>query len=431
MKLTGFGKLTLLILALGAAGGGWKWWNNRMATQGGVGSTTGAVSRTTGGATATTAGDGGTGEATTTEPGTASPATAGTTDGSGGSETGIKFIITAAKKDWIQEQVDRFNLAHPDTKIATTALASRKAMHDILKGKEQPVLWSPGSPIWPTRLAEAWSQAGSSGKILDMSDANGYRVYLRSPLVFLTTKQKAVFLRPLLGGSNPWAALRSLSIGEKKTPWGSFRFAHADPLTSSSGMLTLGLALVEYGDKVGQSDRLDTVATSAGFRTWMKEMERSLVYDDAAQKGTTALTKAYLADPSSYDVITAYESSALEAAPGQSDLAVIYPSPTAVAEHSVSLLSGPWVSDKQKQGAAEFLNFLGSKEALRDGLKYHFRPMQAGGDLSLNGELSRFGGQGFKQSYTNVELPSYKALNDAAFQWRIHVAHKPPTDDDK
>src|SRR5262249_32045384 len=148
------------------------------------------------------------------------------------------------------------------------------------------------------------------------------------------------------GGPNPWAALRKLSMGQTRPPWGSFRFSHADPLVSNSGILTLGLILVEYGGANGRSGALEQVATEPRFVAYLKELERSLVYDEPPQRGTGELTKAFLAAPSRYDVITAYESAALEAAPNHPNLAVIYPNPTALAENAVSLLGAKWVTDQ-------------------------------------------------------------------------------------
>jgi ABC-type glycerol-3-phosphate transport system substrate-binding protein len=296
-------------------------------------------------------------------------------------------------------------------------------MHAILTGKLKPVLWSPGSPMWPSRLAQVW-KAQYSTTLLDMSDPNAHRAFLRTPLVFLTTKQKAKFLRPLLGGPTPWLALRDLSTGKKKTPWGKFKFSHADPLTSSSGMMTLGLILYDYGLRTGQSGNLERVATSTPFLNYVRQLETSLVYDKAAKDGTTALTKAFINNTSAYDVITAYESAALEAAPNNSNLAVIYPSPTALSEHAVTLLNGGWITKNQREGALAFISYLASPDALKEGLKYHFRPAQTGSDLSLNPELSRYSSQGFQQSYSAVELPSYTALNSAAFQWSQKVANR-------
>ncbi len=411
MRLTGLGKFVILIVALGIAIGGWRMWQSQNPNAG-------------------KPGGGGFQLPKVNVPGLGNKT--GGPNSDGGNENGsqdntaigvveIPFVITAAKKDWVGEQVDRFNAANAGKwKIVTKPVPSREAMHGILAGNIKPVLWSPGSPVWPARLAEAYSQQNNK-TVVDLSDPNAYRVFLRSPLVFLTTRRKAQFLRPLLGGSDPWGALKQLSTGQRKTPWGGFRFSHADPLTSSSGVMTMGLILFDYAQKTGQTESLAQVAVSKRYISYMRELDRSLVYDKPAREGTTKLTNAFLDDLTRYDVITAYESAALAAAPKNPDIAVIYPNPTAVSEHAVTLLNADWVAEDQRQGALAFLQFLGSKESLQGGLKYFFRPAQAGGALSLAPVLSRHSAQGFKDSYATVELPPYEALNAASYQWHNQI----------
>jgi hypothetical protein len=350
--------------------------------------------------------------------------TTSATDSSGAVE--IPFIITAAKKDWVSTQIGHFNEANTGKyRVVARPIPSREAMHAILNGKEKPVLWSPGSPIWPARLAQAWKQKNGS-TIVDLNNPNGYRVFLRSPLVIMTTRSKSKFLRPLLGTQQGWQNLRKLSLGQIKTPFGPLNFSHADPLTSSSGMLTIGLILADYGDRTGRGGNLIALSSSGSFMQYLKELERGLIYDVPAEKGTTALTNAFIKDPSQYDFITAYESAALAAAAKDPNIAVIYPQPTAVSEHAVSLLSGGWVSPEQRAGAEAFMQFLGSEGPLRDGVKEKFRPAVAGTEISLASELSKFGAQGFQQTYISTELPPYEALNTAAYQWRIKIAKQAP-----
>ncbi|RYX83846.1 extracellular solute-binding protein [bacterium] len=408
MRITLLGKLVIFILVAGFSVGGYKWWRQQQNT------------RQVPPLNSNSATNDGRGTGTTT----ANAADSGDSTPSNASANQIEFVITAAKKDWVGEQVDRFNAQNGGKwKIVTKPIPSREAMHAILDGKEQPVLWSPGSPIWPQRLSEAYAPGHDNQTIVDLADPTGYRVFLRSPLVFLTTRKKAQFLRPLLGGTKPWQSLREISLGKIKTPWGGFRFSHADPITSSSGMMTLGLIMYDYAQRTGQSGTMSRLATSKEFFAYLKEMDKSLVYDKPAVGGTTKLTNAFLEDTSRYDVITAYESAALEAASKDSDLAVIYPNPTSVSEHALSLLSASWVSQDQRAGALEFMKFLGGRESLQAGLKYKFRPAQASSTLSLNSELEKFSVQGFQQNYTSTDLPPYEALNAVAFRWKKEIAN--------
>ena len=399
MRITLLGKLVILIIAAGAAYGGYNFWQKSQSNKPKVASN---------------------GKNTPTNTNNGQQTTPNNNSGLG---VQIEFVTTAAKKGWISQQVKRFNeQSGGKWQIVSKEVPSREAMHAILSGKEKPVLWSPGSPIWPQRLSEAYSQKNSGSNIVDLSDPNGYRVFLRSPLVFMTTKKKAAFLRPLLGGQRPWSALRDLSTGKIKTPWNGFRFSQADPITSSSGMMTLGLIMNDYAQTTGQAGKFENLPKSKEFINYLKDLNRSLVYDTPAKGGTTKLTNAFLEDPSRYDVITGYEAAALKAVGDGSNIAVIYPAPTSVSEHAVSLLSADWVSPEQKEGALEFIKFLGSKESLEAGLKDDFRPAQSGGTLSLNDKLGRFSSSGFQQSFTTTDLPPYEPLNATAFRWTKEIA---------
>jgi|SRR5579884_1737710 len=380
MRLKPAGKLIILLIILGIAVGGYRLWHGRSASPGSE---------------------------------------------SGGGLVEIPVLTTATKADWLQNEVNAFNQAHADRwKLTLGTLESREAMHAILDGKNKPVLWSPSSPIWIARLADVWSQQHNQ-KIVDMADPASFRVFLRSPIVFLTTGEKAAYFRRVLGGARPWASVRDLSLGRRRTPWGDFRFSHADPLNANSGMLTLGMILIEYGQQSGQSGSLEKAADDPRFVQYLKELERGLVYDAPAQQGSSPLTRAFADDPSSRDFITTYESSALALIDSHPSLAVVYPNPTAVSEQSVGVLSADWVTPQQKEGAQAFMTFLASEEALKDGVKFFFRPAQAGSTLSLTPELNRRAQQGFQESFTAVEMPSYNALNAAAYQWRLSIAHQP------
>jgi hypothetical protein len=395
MRITLLGKLVILMIAAGVAYGGYNYWQRSQA------STTAPISRNN--------------STSTNEEVKQNPVN--------GTAIEIEFVTTAAKKGWISEQVTLFNTQNGDKwRIVTKELASRKAMHDILSGKVRPVLWSPGSPIWPQRLAEAYGKEHSGATIVDLSDPNGYRVFLRSPLVFMTTKKKAQFLRPLLGGTQPWLSIRDLSTGKKKTPWGGFRFSQADPINSSSGMMTLGLIMFDYAQRSGQAGNMNKLFADKAFMNYLKELNRSLVYDKPAIEGTTKLTNAFIEDTTRYDVITGYEAAALKAAATDPNIAVIYPNPTSVSEHAVSLLSAEWVSPEQKEGALEFIRFLGSRESLKSGLKDKFRPTQSSSSLSINDELAKFSSRGFQQNFTTTDLPPYEALNATAFRWTKEIA---------
>ncbi|MBC8103526.1 MAG: substrate-binding domain-containing protein, partial [Cytophagales bacterium] len=254
----------------------------------------------------------------------------------GGGE--VLLVTSKTKKDWLQTEIEKFNAKNQGRlTVKVEFLETRDALQEILNGKVKPALWAPSSPIWTSRLGEAWSVGHGGKKLLSVSDPATFRIYLRTPMVILTTKEKAPALRAILGGSDPWNGLRGLNTGSRSVPWGTFKYTYADPLNANSGFLTLGMILADYGQRTQPSVDLKIVAESDGFKSFVRDLNTKLVYDEPSRKGSSDLFKAFLADPNRYDFITTYESNAIGAAEKNPELAVIYPMPTAVAEQSVVL----------------------------------------------------------------------------------------------
>ena len=401
MKLKPLGKITLLILALGLAFGGYRFWSQSRNAGGASSEIRNADTR--GGAPDTTQ-------------------NGGNDSNNGGNDTEvssseIQIISSNTKKGWLVDQIDAFNAKqNGGVKVVAKAVETREAMTGILGGKYKPALWSPSSVIWADRLAQVWDQR--TGKtLLDTGDVNSYRQIFKSPLVFLTTKEKAKFLRPLLEGANAWPNIRKISQGQIKVPYGRFKWAHADPLNANSGMLTMALILSDYTQKNGRGGAIGAVAKSPEFAAYLQDLEKNFVYDSAVQKGSSALVKSFAEDPSRYDFVTAYESAALDQVVKNPDLAVIYPSPTVNSEQAITALNWPNMSAAQKKAARDFLEFVAQPESVKAGYKEYFRPSR--GD---NRDISKYSDNGFRSSYTAIEVPPYLALNDAGFQWSKVVA---------
>ena len=326
----------------------------------------------------------------------------------------ILISTSGTKQKWMQAEIDKFNAQSTSGKASLRLAESRDAMQGILAGKSQPTIWSPSSPIWVYRLADLWPKEHGGAQIAEVSNTQLYRTLFKSPLVFLTTRAKAVFLRPILSGPAPWSGVRQLSMGQRKAPWGKFRFAYADPLNASSGTLTMSLIISEYG-RLHSSNDLAAAAGTPEFATYLSQINRAYVRDPSAT-GSSSLEKAYTANPGSRDFITAYESAALAAVERDPNLAIIYPSPTAVSDQTATLLSAAWISPAQKATALAFLDFIGKPEALDDGVQYFFRPSQNGA-ATLSARLGPNSRAQFQPQYTTIDLPPYDALNEAAAQW--------------
>ncbi|MBC7806114.1 MAG: hypothetical protein H7145_08185, partial [Akkermansiaceae bacterium] len=117
----------------------------------------------------------------------------------------ILLVTDAAKKGWLQNQIYRFNLQNDGRYHVTTRfMDTREALQAILHDKEKPVLWSPSGSNWTAALADGWGKSHPGGKnIVQVGDSDAYRTFLRTPLVFLTTRKKAPFLRKTFA-TEPW-----------------------------------------------------------------------------------------------------------------------------------------------------------------------------------------------------------------------------------
>lgn len=342
--------------------------------------------------TATSEAQGGAGDA-------GGAALAGNLDAAQVANGDVLVSTTGTKQAWLAGQAAKFNSQNQGHVEMLKAVESRDAMQSILNGKLQPTVWSPSSPVWTERLAQL------RPNILDESDPQSYRVVFKSPLVFLTTRAKAPVLRPILTGATPWTILAQ---GHK------YQFGYADPLNASSGMLTMALIITEYSRLHGNLDPV-RAASSTGFASFLGQLNKNLVKTD--DEGSSKLEKAYEASPDSRDFITAYENAALTAVSQNPNLTIIYPSPTANADQGAAVISAPWVTAAQKATAQKFLQFIGTKDAQKDGARYHFRPA-VNGAQALAGTLTAGERASFQASYTSVELPPYEALNEAAAQYR-------------
>ncbi|MCW3062081.1 MAG: hypothetical protein JWQ02_3902 [Capsulimonas sp.] len=341
--------------------------------------------------------------------------------GSGDGVVNLTLLTTEDKASWVRAEVYRFNYENNKKYHVKTVYAdARSGMQAILNGAQKPALWSPDNPMWIAQASNVWrGRRGTS--LVDLQDPSSYRVFLRTPVVFLTTKGKAPFLRAHLGGSNPWRSIADMGSGHLNAPWGGVHFAHADPLVSNAGMLTLGMMLNEYGRENNDSGDMVKTAGRPEFGAYLSGMERGFQYDPSCAAGSFALVEDYLKNPNGRDFITAYESAALGAAEKDPNLAVVYPNPTLEAQQSMCVLNAPWVTPAQREGAQAFMAYVRRDQALRDGLKYNMRPDTPGDELSLAPKLRAHAAQGFQVNYSAEDVPPYEALNLVAAQWRRHV----------
>jgi len=119
----------------------------------------------------------------------------------GQGKTKILFVSTKGKSDWVLSQCFAYNLSSSNNNVILHFVESRDAMKKILSGQVQPVIWSTDNPAIVGRINDLWTQKNGH-PLIDTSDPAATRVYFHSPLVFLTTREKAKVLAPILSSSS-------------------------------------------------------------------------------------------------------------------------------------------------------------------------------------------------------------------------------------
>ena len=192
----------------------------------------------------------------------------------------LTFTYGSEKRSWIEDVTKEFNASGkklPDGRtIRVTAIppGSGECVDEILAGRRQTRLTSPASALtWRsvtaarkrTRKVSCWARRST---------------WCASPVVIAMWKPMA---EALGYGTKPvgWAEVLELVKSDKgwssagKPEWGQFRFGHAHPEHSNSGLITV-IAEV-YASTKGKTDGLtmDDVKNAAPF---MEEIEKGVVH---------------------------------------------------------------------------------------------------------------------------------------------------------
>ncbi len=333
----------------------------------------------------------------------------------------VLFATSQTKKDWLDQQSEIFNkeYANQGVRVVIEYGETRDSYQDIINGKKKVALWGPSSTQWIGALGNYW-KIQKHADLFDVGRPEEYKIYLKTPMVFLTTREKATFLRQQLAvPGKTLDNLRALSTGKTVCPWGKLKYSYADPINAGSGFTMLSMIITDFSGKHPDLGSTDKVVVSKPFKDYIKDLNTSYVYDEASFKGSSDLVKSFVADPSRYDFIYTYESNALKEAIKNPDFVVIYPNPTMTTDMSIVAFTGaPWLSPEQKKGAKLFMQFLGERSAMEAGVQTAFRTASPIPGVSLNTELKKVATQGFQESFIAAELPSYEPVNEAAAQWR-------------
>ena len=286
----------------------------------------------------------------------------------------LRFVYSPEKQALIEQLIGKFNSARKksggrDVFIDGQVMTSGEAEARISRRRIQPVIWSPASSLWGRLL----NYEGDPSWVPRTNPS-----IIRTPLVIamweplaraLGWPRRRIGFRDVLAlATSPrgWAAYG-------KPQFGTFKLGHTNPDFSTSG---LSAVAAEYYAVTGKREGL-TVADveDPATRRDIRKIERSIVhYGDTTLFFAEQLAKY---GPGYASAVAMEEVTLVDFNENHrgTKLVAIYPSGgTFYSDDPLITLDAPWVTRRQKAGAAVFAAWL--KDNLTPALaaRYGFRP---------------------------------------------------------
>jgi ABC-type Fe3+ transport system substrate-binding protein len=280
------------------------------------------------------------------------------------------------KKAWLEWAAEQFAQA-PDgegIELDLQPLGSLEAAQKLLGGDTSIQVWSPASNLYTETFAVDWKLRQSREPFVRAEPL------ALTPMVFVMWKTRhdafvkrygEVSFRSVgqaLAEPTGWAGIAD------KPEWGLFKFGHAEPNQSNSGLATLVLMAHDHAGKsrgLSLADILDQ-----DLLKWLTGIEGAV--SGLANSTGNMMREMVLKGPASFDLIFAYESVAIDFLPSAEgrwgELRIVYPRRNLWNDNPYYILDAPWSSPEQRRAAGAFLDFLLSERVQRQALVHGFRP---------------------------------------------------------
>lgn len=330
----------------------------------------------------------------------------------------ITLLTSGSKQKLFEQLIEAFQGQQPGATVTIKVMESREALQYLLhqaSAEERPDLYSPSDPRLATSLDNNWRKSHGGRALIATSSADEDFIFAETPIVFLTTAEKAAELSGLFTGEHPWNQIRTRVTQGDVMSWGRLRYSVANPVGSASGLTTLGMMAA------------DSSSANTPLPPFLKEISKGLLYDDAAQRGSSALFEAYLSElisqgGSPRDFIVTYESNVLRAAHEHPELQVrlFYPAQTPFAMHRICLLESAGADMARRKVAAAFLKFLKTPEAQRIVMDNYLHPRFV--PDTVMDSVKDSAGVGFRTTKARAPLTSYNTSMNVLQLWNEKVA---------
>jgi ABC-type Fe3+ transport system substrate-binding protein len=293
-----------------------------------------------------------------------------------GSVVEIGIAYGTEKKSWLTNAVEKFATTERGKKIKINLLpmGSLEGAQAVLAGNPKINVWTPASSLYEDVFLQEWQLKNGKSPIARKE------ILALSPMVFVMWAERydALIARykelnfltisQALREPSGWDAIAG------KPEWGVFKFGHAHPNQSNSGLQTLVLMACDFHKKSRNLTLKDIL--NSDFQAWMNGVESATT--GMSNSTGNMMRDMVLRGPSSFDALFVYESVVidyLKSAEGRwGELRVAYPKQNAWNDNPYYVLDTTVSSPEQRRAADEFLDFLLSEPVQRESLKHGFRP---------------------------------------------------------
>lgn len=297
----------------------------------------------------------------------------------------VEISSSNTKEDWMNAAVAQFNSeqhTNADGKIIFVTVkhvTSGGSQKDILAGKSQPVVWSPGDQSWVDEANAIWRDR--NGKLL-IPDACSPTAL--APIGFAMWRPMAEALgwpdKPI-----SWDDIVALSANPQgweslgHPEWGQFKFGHTHPDYSNVGLLSMtALAYSALGKTEGiTADEIYSDVVVEAFQgveqnTYHYGIQSRPLMQILAQRGPEYLHAVTTSEAETLKTNAEFGSTM------RYPLVFIFPANgTFWSEQPYCILDGDWVTDEQKDAAKIFKDYLLDKKQQEMAITYYLRPTDA------------------------------------------------------
>jgi Ca-activated chloride channel family protein len=341
----------------------------------------------------------------------------------------LVFTYSSEKAGWIEAMVERFHMIEFRTsserliRIRSIPMASEECIDEIVTERRRTHLTSPASVIHFDFAFEALL-ATSARPIFSDS-----RLLVSTPTVIAMWKPMA---EALGWGNRPvgWSDLVALA-GDPRgwgayghPEWGQFKFGHAHPEFSNSGLATvLGLAYAVTGktdDLTIEDIRSPAVAsamTMLGGAVVQYGASTGFFGRKIVERGPAFLHAAVLYGNS---VVGAYDQ-VVRVSPGDDvvPLVAIYPKEgTFLNENPIAIVDREWVTPEDREAARIFIDFLMEAPQQREAMHYGFRPTYK--EMPLESPMDADHGVDAAEPRRILSRPAVPVIRELVRTWRAN-----------